>query len=90
MVRSAPRRAGGSVEARSTHWVRAPRSGLCRLEATLGQRVKRGQVLGHVSEILGEDAVRIRARRGGVVIGRRLNPIVYQGEAVVHLAIPAE
>lgn len=90
MVRSAPRRPGRTVEARTTHWVRAPRSGICRIEVELGDEVKRGDVLGHVYEILGEDAVRIRARRTGVVIGRRVNPIVYQGEAVVHLANPSE
>lgn len=90
MVDEAPRRNGKTLEARSTHWVRAPRSGICRMEVALGDRVKKGRTLGNIFEILGEEAVRIRARTSGLVIGLRVNPIVYQGEAVVHLAKPEE
>ncbi|MEJ2540641.1 MAG: succinylglutamate desuccinylase/aspartoacylase family protein [Gemmatimonadota bacterium] len=75
-------------QARATHWVRAPRSGICRIEVPLGASVKKGQRLGGVFELLGEKDTRIRAGVDGVVIGRRVNPLVHQGEAVVHLARP--
>ena len=90
MIDEAPPAADPPVEARSTHWVRAPRSGICRIETPLGAEVRRGQRLGGVYELLGEKATRIRAGVGGIVIGRRVNPLVHQGEAVVHLARPQE
>ena len=90
IIRTAPRGTVETVEARSTHWVRAPRSGICRIETPLGARVSRGRRLGGIHEILGEQAVAIRAGTSGIVIGRRVNPLVYQGEAVVHLAKPVE
>jgi len=90
MVRKAPRRNRRTRIARKTWWIRAPRSGICRLEAQLGDEVGRGRRLGGVYELLGEADVPVKASRSGVVIGRRVNPLVYQGEAVVHLARPEE
>lgn len=89
IIRTAPRRGTETVEVRSTHWVRAPRSGICRIQVPLGVHVSRGRKLGDIHEILGEEAVGVRAGAAGIVIGRRVNPLVYQGEAVVHLARPA-
>jgi predicted deacylase len=86
MVEEAPEPAGSVQEARDTQWVRAPRSGICRIEAPLGAEVRKGERLGGVFELLGEKATRIRAGTDGVVIGRRVNPLVHKGEAVVHLA----
>ena len=86
MIASAPRRRGTPREARSTHWVRAPRSGIVRIDTPLGTEVRKGRILGNVFETLGDEAVGIRAGSGGMVIGRRVNPLVHQGEAVVHLA----
>ncbi|MDT8340489.1 MAG: succinylglutamate desuccinylase/aspartoacylase family protein [Longimicrobiales bacterium] len=90
VTRSAPRARARTVVAVSSHWVRAPRSGICHVEAPLGGRVERGGTVGRVHELLGEEGVRIRAGSAGVVIGRRVNPLVYQGEAVLHLARPEE
>lgn len=85
---------GGEVEAPSdpspeawkTHWVRAGRSGICRLDIELGEAVAKGQRLGFIADALGDEGRTVKARAAGVVIGRRVNPRVYQGEAVVHLA----
>jgi len=90
MIEDPPAAAEASVEARNTHWVRAPRSGICRIEVPLGAVVRKGERLGGVYELLGEKATRIRAGVDGVVIGRRVHPLVHQGEAVVHLARPGE
>ncbi len=75
-----------TVESRRRRWVRAGRSGICRLDVELGQRVSSGEVLGEISNALGLEAAPVRARVDGVVIGRRINPIVYQGDALVHIA----
>ena len=76
----------GSLESRTRRWVRAGRSGVCRLDVELGQRVRKGDVLGEITNPLGTEAAAVRSRASGMVIGRRIHPIVYQGEALVHIA----
>ncbi|MDX1674402.1 MAG: succinylglutamate desuccinylase/aspartoacylase family protein [Longimicrobiales bacterium] len=75
-----------TIESRKTRWVRAGRSGICRVEVALGETVRRNQRLGEVADPFGDGAKALKARSDGVVIGRRVNPLVYQGEAAVHLA----
>ena len=79
-----------TVESRRRRWVRASRSGVCRLDVELGQHVEEGEVLGEVTNVLGRETAPVRSRASGVVIGRRINPIVFQGEALVHIAVVAE
>jgi len=90
MIEAAPSSASEPVRVASTHWVRASRSGIVRLYAELGDRVKKGKKIGEITEIMGAGRKRIRASNTGVVIGRRVNPVVYQGEALVHIARLAE
>ncbi len=82
----APDSAPTTLESRTRRWVRARRSGFCRLDVELGQRVRQGEILGEITSALGLDASPVKSRASGVVIGRRINPIVYQGEALVHIA----
>jgi predicted deacylase len=77
-------RAGARVE--SSRWVRAPLGGLFRLEVELGARIVKGQRIGVVAGVLGENPHAVKAPHDGIVIGNSLNPIVYQGDAVVHVA----
>ncbi len=74
------------LESRTRRWVRAGRSGICRLDVELGQHVAKGETLGEITNALGLETAAVRSRAAGVVIGRRINPIVYQGEALVHIA----
>lgn len=74
------------LEARSTYWVRASRGGIFRLEVELGQRVGIGTQLGIISDPAGRKGTPVRTRRGGVVLGHTVNPLVNLGDAVVHLA----
>ncbi len=75
-----------SIESRKTRWVRAGRSGICRLAVRLGDRVRKGAVLGEVTDSFGDRRKVVKSAHAGIVIGRRINPLVYQGEGVVHLA----
>ncbi len=86
--------AGGGVDAarpeprqtRKTSWVRTPRAGFARLEVGLGDYVTEGQHVGHVAGPFGGRASSLTARRAGVIIGLARNPLVYQGDAIVHVA----
>jgi uncharacterized protein len=79
-----------AFEAASTHWVRAPRSGLFRHEVELGAQITRGEPLGRISDPLAAGRERpVRASHTGMVIGFTNNPLVHQGDALIHLARPA-
>ncbi|WP_224766262.1 succinylglutamate desuccinylase/aspartoacylase family protein [Nocardioides campestrisoli] len=78
-----------NVECRESTWVRARHTGFLHLDVTLGQRVEEGDRLGHLSNSFGRTLRVIRARRGGIVIGRTEAPLVNSGDAVVHIATPA-
>lgn len=86
MIDEAPDADAPARHVASTHWVRASRSGIVRLDAELGREVRKGTKIGEITEILGGGRKRIRASNTGIVIGRRVNPVVYQGEALVHIA----
>lgn len=84
----APRRHRmASVEVRRTKWVRAHRSGIVELRAGLGDRVRKGQLLGVVRDSFGETVGDVKATHAGLVIGISNNPLLHRGEAVVHLAV---
>lgn len=72
--------------ARSTHWVRAPHSGILSTKTTLGERVKKGTVIGVILDPFGQEEHHIIARKTGVVIGMATMPLVSRGEAVFNVA----
>lgn len=75
-----------TIECRRRRWIRARRSGIFRPDVALGEHVSRNQLLGEITNALGNESQPVIAREAGIVIGRRIHPIVYQGEALVHLA----
>jgi predicted deacylase len=75
-----------SMQAHRRTWVRAPRSGIVRLSVGLRDRVETNQSLGAIRDVFGEVAAEIRSPAAGLVIGHTGNPLVNQGDAVVHLA----
>lgn len=73
-------------EIRATRWVRARRSGLMQLDVELSNAVTQGDVIGSISDALGNRAARITASSSGHVIALNQNPLVSQGDALVHIA----
>lgn len=80
----------GIAIATKTIWLRARASGLCRLQVDIGDRVERRQRLGTISDIFGEVAARVVSPRAGIVVGIARNPLIHQGEGLVHLATEFE
>ena len=75
-----------TVEVRDTRWVRAGRAGILETLVELGDHVPKGGRIGVIRDALGDDGYEVKATRGGVVIGVVANPVVFQGEAIAHLA----
>lgn len=75
-----------SVETRETRWVRASRGGIWHCTTRLGDSVKARQPLGFISDTFGDKPVQVRSPMAGIVIGHGQNPLVNQGDALVHVA----
>jgi predicted deacylase len=75
-----------TLEARETRWVRASRGGIWHRSANLGDVVKYRQPLGFIADTFGDKPVQVRSSMDGLVIGHGQNPLVNQGDALVHVA----
>ncbi|MEM1167675.1 MAG: succinylglutamate desuccinylase/aspartoacylase family protein [Cyanobacteria bacterium P01_H01_bin.35] len=75
------------LEVNQTKWVRAARGGILRLYVKLGQKVTKKQLLGVISDAFGEQNTTVNAPCAGMVIGSLQNPLINQGDAIVHLAV---
>lgn len=71
--------------ARSTKWVRAPKSGIIHLNTHLGARVRKGDGLSVVSDPSGENAETILSPTSGIVIGHLNLPLVHRGDALLNI-----
>lgn len=72
--------------ARSSHWIRAPHSGILSVKKKLGEHVKKGQTIGVISDPFGREKFELRAKRTGIIIGASLLPLLNSGDAVFHIA----
>ncbi|WP_440998862.1 succinylglutamate desuccinylase/aspartoacylase family protein [Fodinibius sp. SL11] len=71
---------------RKTTWVRAKYAGLFRPKISLGDEVKKRQVLGHVTDPYGNEQFKFTCPHEGRVIGLNYAPVVHKGDALLHLA----
>jgi predicted deacylase len=72
--------------ARSSTWVRAGRSGIMRVTAALGSRVRKDEVIGVIADPFGQQELGVRANAAGIIIGRTNLPLVNEGEGLFHIA----
>jgi hypothetical protein len=75
-----PARANRSV------WVRSPRGGVAHFTRESGAPVRKGDLLGCVTGLFGEDAQEMVSPVDGIVIGHATLPVVHQGDALFHIA----
>ncbi|RMH19177.1 MAG: deacylase [Gemmatimonadetes bacterium] len=79
-----------SVECVKSHWVRAPRGGVFRMETHLGAVVAKGEPLGVVTDPVAPGGRAVRSPCDGIVIGHAVNPLVHQGNGLVHVGVVVE
>lgn len=72
--------------ARSSRWTRAEASGTLRLTRGLGDLVEKGEQVGTLTAPLGDLPRPVLSRDAGVIIGKTQLPLVYEGEALFHVA----
>jgi len=74
------------VYAESSTWVRAQESGIVHSECALGATVQKGERLATVGDPFGENEIDVVAPCDGIVVGRSNIPLVYEGDALFHIA----
>lgn len=82
---ASPKRAPSDVIAHKSVWVRAPETGMLATRLRLGSSVERGQVLGQITDPLGESAYDIKSPVAGILIGRTNIPLANEGDALFHV-----
>jgi len=75
-----------SFESVSAKWIRATRSGVFHPKVKLGEMVAERQRIGWISDLLTGKRTIVRATNTALVMGHTNNPLVYRGDALVHLA----
>ena len=72
--------------AKSTSWVRAPKSGILRTQIALGRKIAVNQKIGEIADPFDEGESAVLSTVGGIVIGRTNLPLVHKGDALFHIA----
>jgi hypothetical protein len=70
---------------RESSWVRARISGIFNSSVSLGEAIKKGQMLAKISDPYGQVKVPVKASVSGYVIGINNMPVVNAGDALVHI-----
>ncbi|WP_324751933.1 succinylglutamate desuccinylase/aspartoacylase family protein [Roseovarius sp. Pro17] len=81
-----PKARTATVMCSASRWFRAPAGGLFRSYRAIGDAVEASTVLGAVTDPFGELEVEVICDEAGIVIGRSNMPVVYEGEALFHIA----
>ncbi len=75
----------GAVVIKSSTWLRAKYGGLFRFFVKDGSKVEKGDVIGVISDPYGRFEYKVKIPQSGHIIGLNHAPIVYKGDAILHL-----
>ncbi len=68
-------------------WIRAKNSGMFLSNVKCGESVRKNQVVGHINDPFGELNKTVKTHLAGNVIGLNNNPLVHQGDALMHIGV---
>jgi predicted deacylase len=68
-------------------WMRSPNSGMFQAVVVNGAEVKKGDVIGMVTDPYGKFEKRVKAIADGFIICLNESPVVYKGDAIFHIGI---
>lgn len=85
--RSLPEPDHDNHEFMHSSWIRARTSGIFQKLAESGASVKRNQVVGYITDPFGEYRIQLRSPASGYIISINNNPILHQGDAIMHIGV---
>lgn len=68
-----------------SRWVRAHYSGMFKASITAGTQIKKGDLLGNITDPYGKLNHFVKAPNSGYIINVNESPVVYQGDALFHI-----
>lgn len=71
-------------------WQRANYSGMFKASILINSKVKKGQVMGNITDPYGKFNHFVKAENTGYIININQSPIVYQGDALFHITTKAK
>lgn len=89
-VAKAPEVNRDMVIIKKTKWMRANYSGLLHPKVELGQYVTTGTLLAIITDPYGSMRHKIKATNNGFLININQSPVVYQGDAIIHISVNAK
>jgi len=75
-----------SAPARSSYWVRSPRSGILQPFKALGKGVNKGELLAKIGNPTTIKEYKLISPLSGIIIGKSNLPMVHEGAALFHVA----
>ncbi|ALJ05827.1 succinylglutamate desuccinylase [Pseudalgibacter alginicilyticus] len=69
-----------------SRWQRANFSGMFRASIPIGSLIKKGDVIGNITDPYGKFNQFVKAQNSGYIINVNESPIVYQGDALFHIS----
>lgn len=76
-----------SVYSEEQEWILSPKGGVLYNTISLGETVKEGQKIGHITDPFGGEFVEnIKATQDGIVVGINRNPLIFEGQSIFKIA----
>lgn len=72
---------------KNSSWIRARVSGMFQSLVSSGERVAKNQLVGYLTDPFGDFKLSIKSPATGFIIALNNNPILHQGDAVMHIGI---
>jgi hypothetical protein len=85
MAAGRPAKTPLQIVVRDADWVRSDHGGILELAVQPGELVRKGQVMGSITDPLGSHVDDVEAPRDGIVLGVCTWPLVHPGVALVHV-----
>jgi predicted deacylase len=82
--------ANPSVKVKKDTWLRANTSGLFHMNANNGAHVLKGDLLGVIFDPFGDEGDKILSPSNGYIVGINNQPVVNQGDALIHIGVDEE
>ncbi|WP_339752122.1 succinylglutamate desuccinylase/aspartoacylase family protein [uncultured Winogradskyella sp.] len=74
------------IKITDSKWVRAKHSGMFKADIIVNSEVKKGDVLGHITDPYGSFNHFVKAPNDGYIFNVNESPIIYQGDAIFHIS----
>jgi predicted deacylase len=71
-------------------WIRASHSGMFKSRVNVNTFVKKGAVIGHITDPYGSFNQFVKAPNDGYIFNVNESPIIYQGDAIFHISTKVE